>query len=35
MALSPESVMIIKALKRGLKMIVALLEKIERGEDIG
>ncbi len=34
MSISPESRMIIRALLRGLKLIVSLLEKIERGEAV-
>lgn len=34
MAVSTESRLIIRAIVRGLKMIISLLEKVERGEDI-
>jgi hypothetical protein len=32
--IAKDTLLIIRALKRGLKMIVALLEKIEKGEPI-
>lgn len=34
MEISPETRLVIRAILRGLKLIVSLLEKIDRGEDI-